>query len=267
MSSSSRHGIKTAILVPPCETIPKPSAHSHTLGTFLRRFAEPEGPGETSIHQSRITGERTPIIRDLVDDRQEQGRLFLLSGFLDLLCAGTGGVVPAGKGTIPAGDLGDSDCYMHLIRASDLYETGRWYDPVIERSNAPYGNRLHWTRPFDLLLLAGAVPGSLLTSFSSSLFWWGVVISPVILIALLLALHGPLDLCWARMGPPSSVFFLWSRLACWFTCRPGDRIIMGCCYCCLFCRWDSLCVSSSVPSPPACARRRSGQCPFDVDQY
>jgi asparagine N-glycosylation enzyme membrane subunit Stt3 len=94
-----------------------------------------------------------------------------------------------GRAPIPAGDLGDSDCYMHLIRASDLYETGRWYDPVIERSNAPYGDRLHWTRPFDLLLLAGAVPGSLLTSFSSSLFWWAVIVSPIILIAILLALR------------------------------------------------------------------------------
>jgi asparagine N-glycosylation enzyme membrane subunit Stt3 len=94
-----------------------------------------------------------------------------------------------GKTLIPAGDLSDSDCYMHLIRASDLYETGRWYDPVIERSNAPYGDRLHWTRPFDLLLLAGAIPGSRLTSFSSSLFWWGVIISPAILILVLLALR------------------------------------------------------------------------------
>ena len=94
-----------------------------------------------------------------------------------------------GKAPIPVGDLGDSDCYMHLIRAADLYETGRWYDPVIERSNAPYGDRLHWTRPFDLLLLAGAVPGSLLTSFASSLFWWGVVISPIILVAIFLGLR------------------------------------------------------------------------------
>jgi len=94
-----------------------------------------------------------------------------------------------GRAPIPAGDLADSDCYMHLIRASDLYETGRWHNPIIERSNAPYGDRLHWTRPFDLLLLAGAVPGSWLTSFSSSLFWWAVVVSPVILIAILLALR------------------------------------------------------------------------------
>jgi len=94
-----------------------------------------------------------------------------------------------GKAPIPAGSLGDSDCYMHLIRASDLYETGRWYDPVIERSNAPYGDRLHWTRPFDLLLLAGAVPGSLLTSFRSSLFWWGVLVSPIILVALFVSLR------------------------------------------------------------------------------
>jgi len=94
-----------------------------------------------------------------------------------------------GKMPIPAGALGDSDCYMHLLRASDLYETGQWYDTVIERGNAPYGDDLHWTRPFDLLLLAGAIPGSLLTSFSSSLFWWGVIISPVILVAVLLALR------------------------------------------------------------------------------
>ncbi len=94
-----------------------------------------------------------------------------------------------GKAPIAAGDMGDSDCYMHLIRASDLYERGRWYDPVIERGNAPYGHRLHWTRAFDLLLLAGAVPGSLLTSFASSLFWWGVVISPIILVAIFLGLR------------------------------------------------------------------------------
>ncbi len=95
----------------------------------------------------------------------------------------------SGRGPIKIGALADSDCYMHLLRASDLYRTGQWYDPVIERSNPPYGDRLHWTRPFDILLLAGAIPGSLLTSFDSSLFWWGVILSPLLLIASFLALR------------------------------------------------------------------------------
>jgi len=85
--------------------------------------------------------------------------------------------------------LGDSDCYMRLVRVSDLYNTGRWYDPVILRSNAPDGERLHWTRPFDVLLLAGAVPLALLTDFESALFWWGVIISPLLMIATIIALQ------------------------------------------------------------------------------
>ena len=54
-------------------------------------------------------------------------------------------------------NLADSDCYMHLIRASDLYHHGQWYDPVWIKSNAPFGEPLHWSRPFDVLLLAGAL--------------------------------------------------------------------------------------------------------------
>lgn len=94
-----------------------------------------------------------------------------------------------GKTPIRPGDLADSDCYMHLIRAADLYETGQWYDPVIMRSNAPYGDRLHWTRPFDLLLLAGAIPVNLMMDFDAALFWWGVVISPILMMAVLLAMR------------------------------------------------------------------------------
>lgn len=96
----------------------------------------------------------------------------------------------SGRGPIKPCELSDSDGYMHLLRASDLHRTGRWYDPVIERSNPPHGDRLHWTRPFDVLLLVGAVPGSLLTtSFDSSLFWWGVVLSPLLLVASLPAVR------------------------------------------------------------------------------
>jgi hypothetical protein len=84
------------------------------------------------------------------------------------------------------GALADSDCYMRLVRVQKLWDTGRWYDPVSERSNAPYGETLHWTRPFDVLLLAGAGPLSPLADFRTALFWWGVVISPALLFCALL---------------------------------------------------------------------------------
>ena len=65
-------------------------------------------------------------------------------------------------------ELHDSDCYMRLVRVSDLYQTGNWYDPVILRSDAPDGERSHWTRPFDVLLLAGTVPLSLVADFTEN---------------------------------------------------------------------------------------------------
>ena len=127
----------------------------------------------------------------------------------------------AGSTPIRTYELGDSDCYMRLVRVSELYRYGGWYDAVISRSNAPYGESLHWTRPFDVLLLAGAVPLSLFTGFETALFWWGVVISPVLLIAAFVALQwstrpvlkddGPFLVCF--------VFVLQSMLLTYF--QPG----------------------------------------------
>jgi hypothetical protein len=93
-----------------------------------------------------------------------------------------------GRAPFKKNELSDSDCYMRLVRVSELYHTGKWYDPVIPRSNAPYGERSHWTRPLDVLLLAGAVPLSLFTDFETALFWWGVIISPLLMIAAIVAL-------------------------------------------------------------------------------
>jgi hypothetical protein len=87
---------------------------------------------------------------------------------------------------VKRGALADSDCYMRLLRVQKLWDTGRWYDPVSERSNAPYGETLHWTRPFDVLLLLGAAPPAPLVGFRTALFWWGVVISPILLFCTLL---------------------------------------------------------------------------------
>jgi hypothetical protein len=85
--------------------------------------------------------------------------------------------------------LADSDCYMRLVRVSELYHSGGWYDTIISRSNAPYGESSHWSRPFDVLLMAGAVPLSLFTDFETALFWWGVIISPVLMIGAIVALQ------------------------------------------------------------------------------
>lgn len=86
------------------------------------------------------------------------------------------------------GDLAGSDGYMRLNRVVQLYESGHCYDNVSSRSNAPFGETLHWTRPLDLLLLAGAWLLSPLLGFASALFWWGVMISPVLQVLSMFAL-------------------------------------------------------------------------------
>jgi hypothetical protein len=87
---------------------------------------------------------------------------------------------------IKRGELIDADCYTRLNRVVQLHETGKWYDTVLAKSNAPYGEHLHWTRPLDLLLLTGALIATPWAGFKDSLFWWGVLISPFLLIASLI---------------------------------------------------------------------------------
>ena len=94
----------------------------------------------------------------------------------------------SGMSPVKMGEFADSDCYMHLIRVTDLYNTGRWYDPVIFKANAPYGHSMHWSKPFDILLLIGAVPMTLLTDFETALFWWAVVVSAILLVASFIAI-------------------------------------------------------------------------------
>ena len=88
-------------------------------------------------------------------------------------------------GTTLDGDLFGTDPYMRLVRVSELIEDGGWFDSVIERSNAPFGDELHWTRPFDVLLIALAAPLVPFVGFQDALFTAGVIVSPLLhLIAL-----------------------------------------------------------------------------------
>lgn len=83
------------------------------------------------------------------------------------------------------------DSYMRLLRVTELYQTWDWFDGTIDRANAPYGDTLHWTRPFDLLIMLLALPASFAMSFEKAIYVAGVVVSP------LLQLMTGLALAWA----------------------------------------------------------------------
>jgi hypothetical protein len=86
------------------------------------------------------------------------------------------------------GALAGPDSYMRLLRVEAWAQSGGAGGALFPYSNAPYGETLHWTRPFDFLLLMGARPLCWLIGFRDGLYWWGVLISPVLQIASLLAL-------------------------------------------------------------------------------
>jgi hypothetical protein len=85
------------------------------------------------------------------------------------------------------GALIDTDSYMRLVRVRRLAESGGWFDITIPRSNAPFGSTLHWTRPVDVLLLAGAWLTEAFFGFDRALHLSGVLLSPVLLTAICFA--------------------------------------------------------------------------------
>jgi hypothetical protein len=106
-----------------------------------------------------------------------------------------------GATPMSVGDLAGPDSYMRLVRVTQLYETGAWFDGFMARSNAPFGHDLHWTRPFDVILLSGAWLASSFWGFESALFRWGSLSSPVFHVALGLAA------VWAT----APIFDVWRR--------------------------------------------------------
>ncbi len=93
------------------------------------------------------------------------------------------GTVVVGLSPALQGGLMDPDSFMRLVRVGRLYETGAWYDITIPRSNAPYGDILHWTRPFDVILLLGGWLLSPVLGFAAGLHWAGVTVAPILLLA------------------------------------------------------------------------------------
>jgi len=86
------------------------------------------------------------------------------------------------------GALVDTDAYMRLNRVRLLWESGAWFDSTDPRISPPHGLVLHWTRPMDVILLAGALPLTPFLGFEGALHWWGVLVGPFLQVVFLLAL-------------------------------------------------------------------------------
>ena len=81
---------------------------------------------------------------------------------------------------VPNHALWGTDGYMRLVRVEALATTGDLFNGTVDRANTPFGDELHWTRPMDLVLLAGAAPLIPILGLKEALYWWGVVVSPVL---------------------------------------------------------------------------------------
>src|SRR3546814_104079 len=86
------------------------------------------------------------------------------------------------------GGLIDPDSYMRMVRVSELAQGWQWFDDTIARANAPYGDVLHWTRPFDLLILLLALPAGFVLEAEQALYLAGMIVSPLLQLATALLL-------------------------------------------------------------------------------
>jgi hypothetical protein len=85
------------------------------------------------------------------------------------------------------GKLFCPDSYMRMVRVRELVATGAWYDDLSRRSNTPFGERLHWTRPLDALIVAGAAASRPFVG-ERALDFAGVFVGPALHVLALLAL-------------------------------------------------------------------------------
>ena len=120
-----------------------------------------------------------PVLENALNVRESQGETpsFLLIGIfcvVHLLSALLGPI------NVFEGELLDTDSYTRLNRVLFVHEQGHWNNSIYPRSNAPFGESIHWTKPMDILLLAGGALLALIMPFSAGLHVWGVVISPLL---------------------------------------------------------------------------------------
>jgi asparagine N-glycosylation enzyme membrane subunit Stt3 len=78
-----------------------------------------------------------------------------------------------------AGAQLDPDGYMRLVRVALLRDGASWYDGGIPRSNWPFGESHHWTRPLDVLILGLTLPFRIVTDSAAALAIAGALVSPL----------------------------------------------------------------------------------------
>lgn len=81
-----------------------------------------------------------------------------------------------------SGQLIETDNYMRLVRVNRLAETRDWYDSSIPRSNAPFGEVLHWTRPLDVIILGASLPFLPFFEPNEAIHLGGVFVPPVLFL-------------------------------------------------------------------------------------
>ncbi len=111
----------------------------------------------------------------------------------------------SGANPIQSGALIDTDSHMKLVRIEQLLRTGAWFDGSIERNNAPFGDVLHWTRLFDLVVVALAAPLFFIADLKRALYLAGLAVSPLLQLGLGFALLWMLRPFAARYGKPAIV--------------------------------------------------------------
>jgi hypothetical protein len=99
-------------------------------------------------------------------------------------------LVQFGLSPVLRGELGDTDGYTRLLRVEALASGAGWFNSALPQMNAPYGDTLNWTRPLDVLILAGALP---LVAYAgmdmhAAIYWAGALSAPLLHILMALAL-------------------------------------------------------------------------------
>ena len=97
------------------------------------------------------------------------------------------GITVAQHPEVLTGSQIDTDGHLRMVRVGLLFETGAWFDGSIPRSNWPFGEVHHWTRPLDVVILLLAVPFSLFLEPHAALAVAGALVSPLFHLGICIA--------------------------------------------------------------------------------
>ncbi len=159
------------------------------------------------------------------------------------------------------GEFVDADCFMRLERVLELMQGGSWYESVSPRTDAPSGEDLHWTRPFDVLIWLGAWPLSVILGLKPALEWWGTLVSPLLLLPTLLVLQWGMAPLFGRRAIWGAVpFFLVQPQLLWvyIAGRPDHHSLLAVCAAVVFAAAARLAIGTATVRAAAWAGAAAG---------